>query len=304
MSENIVSPYSKLKKILLIINPVSGRGNAHRHLADIVRVFSEYGCAVTVFITKKCGDAEAYARLYSPDFDTVVCMGGDGTLNETVFGLYKSGADIPLGYIPCGSTNDFAACHGISSDVKTAVQNIALGSVSDLDLGCFGSRIFAYVAAFGAFSWLSYNTPQNLKNALGHSAYYLDAIKDIPKLKAEHLKFETERFSCEGNYIFGAICNTTSVARTIYFPENAVDTCDGKFEVLLVHEPNSIADFQSILYGVLNKDYSSPFLDFFHASALEITAPDGLEWSVDGERYVGCAQIPVRNIHKGLKLLA
>ncbi len=288
---------------MLIINPVSGRRTSLRFLPDIIRIFSENRYAVTVFSTGKAGDATEYAKLYANEFDIIVCIGGDGTLNETITGIVESGYDIPLGYIPSGSTNDFASCHGISSDMLTAALNIATGTPKSVDLGKIGNHYFTYVAAFGAFSWLSYTTPQNLKNRLGHSAYLLDAVKDLPKIKSHHLKFDVGEFTCEGDYIFGAVCNSTSVAGTISLPDDIVDTSDGRFEILLVHEPQTIIDFQNIVHGVLTQDYSSPFLDFFQASSLKIEAPSELEWSLDGERGEGSAEISVANCRHKLTLI-
>lgn len=296
-------PYSELKKLMLIINPVSGKRTSLRFLPDIIRIFSENRYAVTVFSTGKAGDATEYAKFYANEFDIIVCIGGDGTLNETITGIVESGCDIPLGYIPSGSTNDFASCHGISSDMLTAALNIATGKPKSVDLGKIGNHYFTYVAAFGAFSWLSYTTPQNLKNRLGHSAYLLDAVKDLPKIKSHHLKFYVGDFVCEGDYIFGAVCNSTSVAGTISLPDNIVDTGDGRFEVLLVHEPQTILDFQNIVHGVLTQDYSSPFLDFFQASSMKINAPSELEWSLDGERGEGAAEIIVTNCRHKLTLI-
>lgn len=303
MAEKIIKPYGELRKMLLIINPVSGKKASLRHLPEIIRIFSDYGWAVTVFTTQKRGDATHYASLYADKFDAVTCIGGDGTLNETVCGLIENGAAVPLGYIPAGSTNDFAACHGISADIKEAAQAIAVGKIKPLDIGIFGERCFAYIAAFGAFSWLSYTTSQSMKNILGHSAYLLDAVKDLPKIKAEQLSFNTDSCSCSGSYIFGAVCNSTSVAGIFTLPRDIVNTSDGKFEVLLIHEPNTLSDFQSIVSGMLNQDYSSPYIDFFQASSLQITAPEGLEWSLDGELCVGKNTVNVINIHKGLRLL-
>lgn len=296
-------PFSELKKMMLIINPVSGRRTSLRFLPDIIRIFYENRYAVTVFSTGKAGDATEYAKIYANEFDIIVCIGGDGTLNETITGIVESGCDIPLGYIPSGSTNDFASCHGISSDMLTAALNIATGKPKSVDLGKIGNHYFTYVAAFGAFSWLSYTTPQNLKNRLGHSAYLLDAVKDLPKIKSHHLKFDVGDFVCEGDYIFGAVCNSTSVAGTISLPDDIVDTGDGRFEVLLVHEPQTIIDFQNIVHGVLTQDYSSPFLDFFQASSLKIEAPSELEWSLDGERGEGSAEISVANCRHKLTLI-
>ncbi len=298
-----MKPFSQLKRVMLIYNPVSGRRLSQHYLSDIIKILSEKDHAVTVFPTGKQGDATEFARLYSREFDLVVCVGGDGTLNETITGLIKSGSGTPLGYVPSGSTNDFAACHGISSDPLTAALNIATGSPKSIDIGQFGDKYFSYVAAFGAFSWLSYTTPQNLKNVLGHSAYILDAVKDLPKVKAHHLRFDVGSYVCEGDYIFGAVCNSTSVAGTITLPDNVVDTGDGQFEVLLVHEPQTLIDFQNLLLGVLTQDYSSPFLDFFQTDHITVTAPKALDWSLDGERGEGSDSIEILNLTGKLNLI-
>lgn len=288
---------------MLIFNPVSGRRMSQRYLPDIINIFSERHYAVTVFPTGKRGDATDFARLYSSEFDLVVCIGGDGTLNETISGLILSGTDTPLGYIPSGSTNDFASCHGISSDPLTAALNAATGNPKLIDIGKFGNRYFSYVAAFGAFSWLSYTTPQSLKNVLGHSAYILDAVKDLPKVKSHRLRLDVGNFVCEGDYIFGAVCNSTSVAGTITLPKNVVDTGDGQFEVLLVHEPQTLIDFQNTLLGILTQDYSSPFLDFFQTDRLKISAPPELDWALDGERGEGSSSVEVSILTSKLTLI-
>lgn len=294
---------SELKKLMLVINPVSGKRAASRNLSDIIRIFSSHGYAVTVFPTAKPGDATEFVINYSDGFDLVVCIGGDGTLNEVLTGILRGEKDVPLGYIPSGSTNDFAACHGISSDMCAAAEAIACGKPHEIDLGKFGDRCFSYVAAFGMFSWLSYTTSQNLKNKLGHSAYLLDAIKDLPKIKANHLRLTVDGFTCEGDYIFGAVCNSTSVAGTITLPSDVVDTSDGIFEVLLVHEPRTIFDFQNIIIGVLTQDYSSPFLDFFQAHSVKIEAPSDMEWTLDGERGEPVESVDVENLNRRIKLI-
>lgn len=301
MSE--LRPLSRLKRMMLIINPVSGKRTSLRFLPDIIGIFNNGGYAVSVFPTGKRGDATDLAEQYSADFDIVVCIGGDGTLNETITGLVRSKSGKPLGYIPSGSTNDFAACHGIPSDMLRAAMNIVSGSAEKIDIGQFQSRYFCYVAAFGAFSWLSYTTPQNLKNVLGHSAYIIDAVKDLPKVKSHRLKLTSADSVCEGDFIFGAICNSTSVAGTLTLPESIVDTGDGIFEVLLVRKPKTIIDFQGIVADILTHDYSSPFLEFIRGSSFTIEASPRLDWSLDGERGEGSADITVKNLKRELTLI-
>lgn len=304
MNEKTLKPFKQLKKMMLIINPVSGRRISLRFLPDIIRIFTDNDYVVSVFPTGKRGDATEFARLYSSEFDIVVTIGGDGTLNETLTGLILGNHDTPLGYIPSGSTNDFASCHGISADMLTAAMNIVNGTARKIDIGKFGNQYFSYVSAFGAFSWLSYTTSQNLKNVLGHSAYIIDAVKDLPKLKSYHLKITDGGFTYEGEYIFGSVCNSTSVAGTFTLPSDMVDTADGKFEVLLVHKPQSLIDWQSILNGVFTQDYSSYFLDLFQADSLQIEAPANLDWSLDGERCHGKKAIKFEILNKRITLIS
>ena len=271
------------KKALLIVNPVSGKKQIVKAIPQIIRCFMDAGYLVTTAVTARRGDATGYARRFGKDFDLVCCTGGDGTLNEVLSGLAAGGISVPLGYIPCGSTNDFAATRGISGDFMTAARNIASGRITRYDVGRFGERYFSYVAAFGAFSWLSYTTDQNLKNRLGHTAYILDGIKDLPKIKPIHMKLSADGVPYEGDYLFGAVCNTTSIAGTIELPKTVVDPCDGKFEILLIKVPKTIFDFDGIVRGLFTQDYSSPFIEFFQAENILIENPPGLEWSLDGE---------------------
>ena len=209
---------------------------------------------------------------------------------------------MPLGYIPCGSTNDFAASHKLSTDILTAAQNIASGRVTRYDIGQFGEQYFSYVAAFGAFSWLSYTTDQNLKNMLGHTAYILDGIKDLPKIKPYQVKLTADGIVHEDSYIFGAICNSTSIAGTIELPENVVDTCDGVFEVLLVKNPRTIVELDQIVRALLMQDYTCPYVEFFQARDICVENPPGMNWSLDGERADRCEKAFVKPIPGFLRL--
>lgn len=281
MSDNALT-----KKAMFIINPVSGRKLALRHVPQIVRILMDAGYLVTTLVTGKKGDAAEFARELAGEYDLVVCTGGDGTLNETLAGLASAGIHVPLGYIPAGSTNDFALCHGISTDVLTAANNIVGGEECRYDIGRFGEReYFSYVAAFGAFSWLSYTTPQEAKNVLGHSAYLFDAVKDIPKLKAQHVRLTDHEGNVhEGDYLFGAVCNSTSIAGTIELPSSVVNTCDGLFEVFLVREPHNLIELEGIVRSVVTQDYFSPFIEFFQTRGVTVDNPPNLYWSLDGEK--------------------
>ena len=271
------------RKALLIINPVSGKRAVLRYIPQIIRTLMDAGYLVSTMVTARRGEATEFAARYGADFDLVCCTGGDGTLNETLTGLAGAGLEVPLGYIPCGSTNDFAVSRHLSPDIPTAAANVASGRIRRYDVGRFGDRFFSYVAAFGAFSWLSYTTDQNLKNVLGHTAYILDGIKDLNKIKPLHLKITADGQVHEDDYLFGAVSNSTSIAGTIQLPETLVDLCDGVFEVLLIKEPKTLIDLEEAVRALLTQEYNSALIDLFQARHIVAESSMPLEWTVDGE---------------------
>lgn len=271
------------KKLLLIINPVSGKKAVLRYIPQILRTFMDAGYLIITMVTSCRGEATELARRYARDYDLVVCTGGDGTLNETLSGIAAEDIRVPLGYVPCGSTNDFAVSRGLSADIPTAAKNIAAGELRRYDIGRFGEHYFSYVAAFGAFSWLSYTTDQNLKNVLGHTAYILDGIKDLSRVKPLHLKITADGSVHEDDYLFGAVSNSTSIAGTIALPASLVNTCDGKFEVLLIKVPKTLVELEEIVRGLLTQDYSVPQIELFQAEDIWAECSEALEWTVDGE---------------------
>ena len=290
------------KTAMLIINPVSGKKLALRFIPQMIRALMDGGYLVTTVVTAKRGDATDFAALYGEKYDLICCTGGDGTLNETLSGIARAGLDVPLGYIPCGSTNDFAASHKLSTDILTAAENIASGRETRYDIGKFGEQYFSYVAAFGAFSWLSYTTDQNLKNMLGHTAYILDGIKDLHKIKPYQVKLTADGIVHEDSYIFGAICNSTSIAGTIELPESVVNTCDGVFEVLLIKNPKTLVELDQIIRSLLMQDYTCPYVEFFQARNICVENPPDMNWSLDGECSDHCEKAYVKPIPGFLKL--
>ena len=269
---------------LLIVNPVSGKKLVLRYISEIIRTLMDAGYLVTVAITQGRGEATALAGEIGRNYQLVCCAGGDGTLNETISGIAHCGLDVPIGYIPCGSTNDFAQSHALEADIRTAAKMIASGRQTRYDIGRWGEdRYFTYVAAFGAFSWLSYTTDQNMKNLLGHTAYILDGIKDLSKIKPEHVVLTADGVRYEDDFIFGAICNSLSVAGVFELSPDDVDTSDGVFEMLLVKMPKTLIDLEEIVRGMMTQDYSSSFITFRHVSHVVVENPPGLEWSLDGE---------------------
>ena len=289
--------------MLFLVNPVSGKRTIVRYLPQVIRIFMDGGYLVTAAVTSRRGEATEIVADIGKDFDAVCCAGGDGTLNEILTGLAGSKTFVPVGYIPCGSTNDFAACHNLSSDILTAARNIVSGNSTFYDIGTFGDQYFSYVAAFGAFSWLSYTTDQNLKNALGHTAYILDGIKDLSKIKPYAMKITANGVVHEGAYIFGAVSNSTSIAGTIRLPESMVDTCDGVFECLLIRMPETVLDLDWIVRSLVQQEYDCPFLDVFQASEFQVDNPEKIIWALDGESSDLYTQCSIRTVPRCFQLL-
>ena len=292
-----------MKKLLFIMNPCAGIRKANPLLPEIFGIFNRAGYEVSAWMTEAAGDAERIVQEYAPGADLIVCSGGDGTFNETLSGLMKSGVEVPMGYIPAGSTNDFASSLKLSADPIIAAQEIVSGKTVAYDAGRFNGRYFSYVASFGAFTKASYATPQSVKNALGHMAYVLSGIQELGQLKAMNVRIETEDRVEEGQYIFGAICNSTSVGGVLTLDPKQVDMRDGKFEVLLVHQPKSLAEIGEWILALQRQQYNSKMMTFFSASSVKIQASPDMVWTLDGEREDGAEEIVIENIHHAYRLM-
>ena len=228
-------------------------------------------------------------------YDTVICCGGDGTLNETISGLLSIPTEKRprLGYIPAGSTNDFAASIGLPSSLRGAAR-IAVGEMdTPIDIGLFSpqgdeghpSRYFSYIASFGAFTAASYSTSQVAKNMLGHLAYLIEGVKDIANLRPIHAGFDLSNgLHLEGDYVFGAVTNTTSAGGVVKLPAERVSMSDGQFELLLIHRPKTPLDLNRIATALLTQDFDScPLTDLYHTTKVKIMLDTPLSWSLDGE---------------------
>lgn len=291
------------KKLLLIMNPYSGQKVGKRYLADILELYCKAGYAPLAFMTTGPGNGTQVALAHAAQADMVVCLGGDGTFNEVVSGVVASGVDVPIGYIPCGSTNDFANSIKLNKNLVKAAQDTIEGMPRTFDVGRFGERYFSYVASFGAFTRVSYSTPQNVKNALGHLAYILEGIKDIPNIRPRHLRFETEGEVFEDDYIFGAISNSTSVGGILTLDPDTVDMNDGLFELLLIKKPGNALELNDCIRALQEQKYDSPMLTFHSAAHLTIYADPAMDWTLDGERELGHDCVEVHNLHNAIRLI-
>lgn len=292
-----------MKKLLFIMNPISGQKRANRHLADILLEFSLAGYEINTRMTTCQGDAALAAQRWGKDVDLVVCCGGDGTLNETVTGLLRAGADTPIGYIPCGTTNDFAASLNLSTNPLQAAKDILEGEPVACDAGRFADRYFSYVASFGAFTKSSYVVPQNIKNALGHTAYVLGGISELSQIRKEHLRLEIDGQVVEDDFLFGAICNSTSIGGILTLDPKMVDMGDGLFEVLLVRAAQNLEEVRECIRAVQSQQYSCSMITFRSARSIRIQASPDMPWTLDGEKEEGHEEILVENLHHALRLI-
>ncbi len=291
------------KKMLLIINPVAGRKLIQKMILPVVRRFMDAGYLVSLCVTGKKKEATELVRQHGAGVDLIVAAGGDGTLNEAVAGIIYEGLDVPVGYLPCGTVNVFAAAQGIPTEILAAAEAVAGGTVRSVDLGSFNDRFFTTSASFGAFTRASYSTDQELKNHLGYGAYILDSANDLSKLRTWPVRMELDGTPLEGEYIFGSISNTQSIVGVIHFPPALVDVCDGKFEVLLVKKPQTLTDWQQIIYALLSKDYnSSPLITLRQASHILVDNPEDLIWSLDGEGSEPSGRIEIQALPGALHL--
>ncbi len=291
-----------MKKLLFVMNPNAGTRKANKLLTDILSIFSKEGFDVHIHITREQDDGRRVVAKRAKDMDLVVCCGGDGTFNETIAGLMDGGAKCPVGYIPAGSTNDFANSLGLPTDPLKAAAKIATGTPTAYDAGSFNGRYFTYVASFGAFTKTSYTTPQNIKNALGHTAYLLSGIQEISQIRAVHGKFTLDGEVIEDDFLFGAICNSNSLGGIVTLDPKQVDMRDGKFELLLVRAPKDLIELGECIQAVQKQVYNCKMITFLSASQIQIKI-EPLSWSLDGEHQEGKEEILVENIHHAFKLV-
>ena len=292
-----------MKKLLFIVNPRAGRTRSMAPLFDVVARFSQAGYLIKLFTTEGPGDAKKAAAELGGEFDLVVCAGGDGTLNETLCGLMTLERRPPVGYIPHGSTNDFAASLQISGNPVTAARAIVRNVPRMLDIGQWNERYFVYVASFGAFVKSSYSAPQAAKNALGHFAYILEGMKDLNTLRPYRIRLTADGEVLDGEYLFGAVCNSTSIGGLMKLDPERVVLDDGKFELLLVPNPRTALDLQNLVMALLNQQYDSGGLVFRHVSTLHLETAEDLPWSLDGEYAPSAAVVNIQNHQAALRVL-
>ena len=291
------------KDLLLIMNPNAGMRRANRHLADVLALFARNGWQARVFMTTGRGDGARITQAYASGAELVVCIGGDGTLNEVIGGMIASGADRPIGYIPAGSTNDFATSLNLSKEVRAAAEDILLGTPRRFDMGSFNGRHFSYIASCGAFTRVSYATPQAAKNVLGHLAYVLEGLRDLSSLRPVPLRVETEQQVFEDEFIFAAVSNSTSIGGLLTFKPEQVLLDDGRFELMLIRHPKTPGELSHIAAALTTRQYNDEMIFFSSVRQATVFAPGDLPWTLDGEFDPGAPVIEIKNLHRAVSLI-
>ncbi|MCC8066199.1 MAG: YegS/Rv2252/BmrU family lipid kinase [Clostridiales bacterium] len=293
-----------MKRMLFVYNPRSGKGQIRFSLARIIERFSAADYDVTVYPTKAVSDAAQTTRMRAADFDLIVCSGGDGTLDEVVTGLMESGVRRTIGYIPAGSTNDFAGSIGIPRQMERAAEAIVEGEQFRCDIGRFNkSDYFVYVAAFGLLTDVSYQTKQELKNVLGHAAYIIEGVKRLGSWRSYSLRIESEEFSANGDFIYGMVSNSNSVGGIKGLPGKDVELNDGLFEVTLVRTPSDLIDWQKTIGALLINDENSDCVIRFKTRHLVVCSEEPVAWTRDGEDGGEHQRVELENMPRVLDIM-
>ena len=296
-----------MKKLMLIINPAAGRGAYEKEIGKALNTLYNGGCLPSVYFTQAAGDAVRLAAEHAADYDIICCIGGDGTLSETVSGLMQTPKRPPIGYFPLGTTNDVATTLGLpKNDMPRAAAVICGGRTVDFDVGCFGeAEHFTYVAAFGAFTDVSYETPQEQKQALGHLAYVLEGMTRLPRLTSYHCFVSLDNGpEEEHSVLFGGVMNSTSVAGLVRLDTERVQLDDGLFEVVLVRNPRSVADFKQLLAEAKRSDFlQGEFLSVRQARSVRFRFDTPVPWTRDGESGGAFTEVTLRNSARAVQFM-
>jgi len=290
------------KSMMLIINPKSGKGLSNTALGTIVSSLCEVDYAVTVYFSHE-KYPEELAFEYAEWYDLIVCVGGDGTLSNVISGLMQAKSNIPVGYIPAGTSNDVATTLALPRDPLIAARKILSGTPTALDIGLFKDRYFTYIAAFGAFTGVAYTTPQSAKRSLGHLAYVFGGLADMATIAPRRTVVQYDDKVIEGEFIFGGVVNSTSVAGLVKLNPELVDLADGEFEVILVRQPVVLTDFMEILTSLVMQTYEGDNFLMLHASSVSFTFDEEVAWTVDGEDGGLHKNVEIKNCHKAIKIV-
>lgn len=284
------------QKLLFIFNPHAGKGQIKNHLVDIVDEMVKAGFEVTIYTTQAQADATRKVVEDGADYDRIVCSGGDGTLDEVMTGMMQADLHIPIGYIPAGSTNDFANSLGIPKDMIKAAEHAVGDNLFACDLGDFNSDTFVYVAAFGLFTEVSYKTSQQLKNIFGHVAYIMEGVKQLRDIPSYRMQVEYDGKIFQDEFVYGMVTNSVSVGGFKGMTGEDVKLDDGLFEVTLIRNPKNPIELNEILACLTNMIDDSDLIYSFKTDCVRITAKEEIPWTLDGEFGGAHTEVTIRNL--------
>ncbi len=292
-----------MKKMLFIYNPNAGRGLIKTKLADILDVFVKADYEVVVYPTQARQDAYHKVQQMKNKYDIVVCSGGDGTLDEVVTGMMKREKKVPIGYIPTGTTNDFANSIRIPKDMLKAADIAVHGEKFACDMGTFNDDVFVYVAAFGLFTDVTYQTDQNIKKVLGHAAYVLEGVRQLSNIPTYLIEVEHDGERFEDEFMLGMVTNSKSVGGMKGLTGKEIRFDDGEFEVMLIRRPKNLIELQEIVTAILNGTFISKHMYAFKAKEISFKSDIEIPWTLDGEFGGQPKFVQIRNMQKALEIM-
>ncbi len=291
------------KKMLFIYNPRAGKSQIRSNLLDMIDIFVKAGYEVTAYPTQAQGDGiRAVTERQIGYYDMIACSGGDGTLDEVVTGMMRCEKRLPIGYVPAGTTNDFAGSLGIPRSMEKAARVIVDGKSFRCDVGGFNENIFVYIAAFGLFTDVSYETRQDMKNVLGHMAYVLEGMRKLSKVRSYTMKVTCGDRVIEGDFIFGMITNSLSVGGFKKITGDNVKLNDGVFEVTLIKRLGNPVELNTIMAAMVNRNIDTDLMECFTASELQIESTEEIAWTLDGEFGGRHSRVEIRNYKQALEI--
>lgn len=291
------------KKMLFVYNPMSGKEQIRNKLSDIIQIFCEAGFSITIVATQQKDDAKNVVIEQGAQYDYVVCSGGDGTINEVATGLMHLEKRPVCGYIPAGTVNDFASSLRIPKIMRKAARLITEGNVYRCDMGGFNDKFFTYVAGFGAFTEVSYQTPQEWKNALGKTAYFVEGIKHVAEIKPHHMRIEYDGNVIEDDFILGLVSNSVSVAGYRAYEKKNIKMDDGLFEGLFIRDLKNLMQMQEALNSLLSKNLNAPEIFKFSGNRIHIISDDEMQWTLDGEEGGTYKEVMMQNYQQALPII-
>ncbi len=289
--------------MFFVFNPRAGKAKIKTHLVGIVDTFTKAGYEVTIYPTQYQGDAIRATRERGVGYDMIVCSGGDGTLDEVVTGMVQSKEILPLGYVPAGSTNDFANTLKLPKNMMKAASVAVNGKEFSCDVGKFNQDMFVYIAAFGLFTDVSYGTGQEMKNLFGHMAYVLEGIKRISSIKSYNMRFSYNDIVITGDFIYGMITNSMSVGGFKGITGEFIELDDGEFEITLIKKPTSPIELNEIVAALLNKEYATNMLFSFKTSKIQVESESLVAWTLDGEFGGEHKEVVIENKKRALPII-